>query len=145
MPKLTLEQLKTLEALTGKQHSILNGKPRKTRRTPSQSFKLGLMIRPASITDNEERRVLVNIYETLFKYEITEYTDSLKLELLEKRYITELYDIGCVITFFDRNGNYKAEAITNGLVSRLKQSMRKEFLMLHDHEYIDINERGGDR
>ena len=145
MPKLTLEQLKTLEALTGKQHSIVDGKPRKIRRTPFQSFKMGLMISPESITDNEERRALVTIYETLFGYDITDYTDSLRLKLLKKRYAVEAYNKGFEITSFDRNGNYKIESTSMNPISRLKQNMRKEFLMLHDHEYIDINEGVGNK
>ena len=88
MPRLTLDQLQTIEALTGKHHSIVNGRQRKTRRTQYQSWLIGLPIptdpwNPGS--EQDQLQVLVRIHEDLLGIEHTNYESLLKLQLIMKR------------------------------------------------------------
>lgn len=115
MPKLTLDQLQTLEALTGKHHSIVDGKPRKTLRTEYQSYKLGLMIWYTDWDGLDQLKIQIGIYEKILGYESTNYESRLKLELLLKRYEPELTDKGYRIKKFNKLGNYELQSIKTSI------------------------------
>lgn len=114
-PRLTLDELRMLEALTGQHYSIKTGRPLKKKRHILESYRIGLMVSAEYVCQDfnlEEMQHLIRIYEKILQVDPVDYATSLlKCRLILKRYQSDLYDAGLIIKEIDIQGNYVLKSI----------------------------------